>query len=294
MISQTFQMPITSLREIKLLRRISHPNIVCLKDVVVGTKLDSIFLVFEYCEHDLSCILETIKKKFLDAEIKSLVQQLLSAVAYLHANWIIHRDIKMSNLLYTNKGLLKLADFGLARTFGEPLRPMTQKVVTLWYRAPELLLGQKKYTTAIDMWAVGCVLGELIIHAPLLPGRSDSDQFDLICKLLGSPNEKIWPGFGSLPLASKINIPLQPYSNIKTKFPQLSQSGLDLLVRLLSYDPTRRASAQEALQHPYFSEMPRANIPEFMPTFPETRGQKKRLATEEKEESKSKAVLYRK
>lgn len=162
--------PVTALRELTILKRMKHPNIVNMVEVVVGTKQESVFLVFEYCEHDLATLLDSSPSApFSEAEIKRLMLQLLEATAFMHEQWVIHRDIKMSNLLYT-KGILKLCDFGLAREFGTPLRPYTPKVVTLWYRAPELLLGAKTYSSSVDMWACGAILGEWLGHAPLLPG----------------------------------------------------------------------------------------------------------------------------
>jgi serine/threonine protein kinase len=162
--------PVTALRELTILKRMKHPNIVNMVEVVVGAKQESVFLVFEYCEHDLATLLDASPSPpFSEAEIKRLMVQLLEAIAFMHEQWVIHRDVKMSNLLYT-KGTLKLCDFGLAREFGTPLRPYTPKVVTLWYRAPELLLGAKTYSSSIDMWACGAILGEWLGHAPLLPG----------------------------------------------------------------------------------------------------------------------------
>jgi serine/threonine protein kinase len=179
--------PITSLREIKTLRACrDHPNIVRLHDVCVGSRRDAVFLVFEYCEHDLATITKVFKKPFTESEVKCLVRQLLCAVQYVHRNWIVHRDIKLPNLLYNSKGQLKLADFGLARALSHPApENLTQTVVTLWYRAPELLLGSAVYSFPIDIWSVGCILGELLLSSPLLPGSSELDQMKWIFHLLG-------------------------------------------------------------------------------------------------------------
>jgi cell division cycle 2-like protein len=211
--------PITSLREITTLITYKHPNIVDVKEIVVGKSLDSIFIVMEFLEHDLKDLMSEMKEdtRFLTSEVKCLMIQLLEAVAHLHENWIIHRDLKTSNLLYNNQGILKVADFGLAREYGSPLKPYTNMVVTLWYRAPELLLGAKTYTTAIDMWSVGCIFAELLTKEPLLPGRSELDQLDKMFKLLGTPNETIWPGLHDLPNANKINFTHQPYNNLRQK-----------------------------------------------------------------------------
>ncbi|XP_039186821.1 cyclin-dependent kinase 10 isoform X2 [Crotalus tigris] len=188
--------PISSLREITLLLKLQHPNIVELKEVVVGNHLESIFLVMGYCEQDLASLLENMQAPFSEAQVKCIILQVLHGLQYLHNNFIIHRDLKVSNLLMTDKGCVKTADFGLARAYRVPLNPMTPKVVTLWYRAPELLLGTTTQTTAIDMWAVGCILAELLAHKPLLPGSSEIQQVDLIVRLLGTPNETIWPHAG--------------------------------------------------------------------------------------------------
>lgn len=180
--------PLTSLREIKTLIRCRHENIVELRDVVVGQKRDSVFLVFEYCEHDLSVLLKMTQTPFKESEIKRLTMQLLAALEFVHKNWIIHRDIKLSNLLYNSRGVLKLADFGLARTVSYPAsgNNLTPTVVTLWYRAPELLLGASDYSFGVDMWSVGCILGELLLNKPLMSGEDEMDQIRCIFHLLGA------------------------------------------------------------------------------------------------------------
>lgn len=266
--------PISSLREITLLLRLRHPNIVELKEVVVGNHLESIFLVMGYCEQDLASLLENMPTPFSEAQVKCILLQVLRGLQYLHRSFIIHRDLKVSNLLMTDKGCVKTADFGLARAYGVPVKPMTPKVVTLWYRAPELLLGTTTQTTSIDMWAVGCILAELLAHKPLLPGTSEIHQIDLIVQLLGTPSENIWPGFSKLPLAGQYSLRKQPYNNLKHKFPWLSEAGLRLLNFLFMYDPKKRATAGDCLESSYFKEKPLPCEPELMPTFPHHRNKR--------------------
>lgn len=266
--------PIACAREISILKSCSHENVVHLKEVVVGEQLEKIYLVMEYCEQDLASLLDNLEKPFIESEVKCIVIQLLRGLEYLHANFIIHRDIKVSNLLLTDMGCLKIADFGLARTYSMPSGEMTPGLVTLWYRPPELLLGSTEQTTAIDMWAVGCILGELLAHKPLLPGTSEISQIDRIVDLLGTPNESIWPGFNSLPACKNFTLKQQPYNNLKTKFPWLSQVGLRLLNFLFMFDPKKRATAAECLQSSYFKEAPLPLDPKLMPSFPQHRNMK--------------------
>lgn len=158
--------------------------------------------------------------------------------------------------------------------YGIPQQPMTPRVVTLWYRAPELLLGTKTQTTALDMWAVGCILAELLAHKPLLPGTSEIQQVDLIVQLLGTPNENIWPGFSQLPLIGQYSLRKQPYNNLKNKFTWLSDAGHRLLNLLFMYNPQRRATAKDCLESSYFKEKPLPCEPELMPTFPHHRNKR--------------------
>ncbi|KAG2226813.1 hypothetical protein INT45_005778 [Circinella minor] len=271
--------PVTSLREIYTLMNAKHPNIVNVREIVMGNDLDKVFIVMDFIEHDLKTLMTDMRTPFLQSEVKTLMLQLLSAVALLHDNWMIHRDLKTSNLLLNNRGEIKVADFGLARKYGSPLGNMTQLVVTLWYRAPELLLGGKEYTTAVDMWSIGCIFAELVNNEPLIQGRSEIDQVDKIFKLLGVPNEKQWPGFSDLPHVKNIALDnWQPFSTLRSKFPYLTETGMDLLSRLLTYDPKKRITADEALQHPYFSESPLPKDPALFPTWPSKgSGEKKKV-----------------
>ncbi|XP_043754273.1 cyclin-dependent kinase 10 isoform X1 [Cervus elaphus] len=236
---------------------------------------------------DLASLLENMPTPFSEAQVKCIVLQVLRGLQYLHRNFIIHRDLKVSNLLMTDKGCVKTADFGLARAYGIPVKPMTPKVVTLWYRAPELLLGTTTQTTSIDMWAVGCILAELLAHKPLLPGTSEIHQVDLIVQLLGTPSENIWPGFSQLPLASQYSLRKQPYNNLKHKFPWLSEAGLRLMNLLFMYDPKKRATAGDCLESSYFKEKPLPCEPELMPTFPHHRNKRAAPATSLGTESQS-------
>uniref|UniRef100_A0A182Q4I6 cyclin-dependent kinase n=1 Tax=Anopheles farauti TaxID=69004 RepID=A0A182Q4I6_9DIPT len=280
--------PITSLREINTLLKGQHPNIVTVREIVVGSNMDKIFIVMDYVEHDLKSLMETMKHKkqvFLPGEVKCLTQQLLRAVAHLHDNWILHRDLKTSNLLLSHKGVLKVGDFGLAREYGSPLKPYTSIVVTLWYRAPELLLCCKEYSTPIDIWSVGCIFAEFLSMAALFPGKTEIDQLNRIFKDLGTPNEKIWPGYGELPAVQKMTFTEYPVSNLRKKFAHLtSELGISLLQGLLTFDPKQRLTAEAALQHNYFKELPLPIDPAMFPTWPAKSelGLKKALASSPK------------
>ncbi|CAG9581490.1 unnamed protein product [Danaus chrysippus] len=266
-------LPLSGLREIQVLMACRHENIVQLKEVLVGRSLESIFLSMEYCEQDLASLLDNMTSPFTESQVKCLMLQVLKGLKYLHSNFIVHRDLKVSNLLLTDKGCVKIADFGLARWLGAT-RSATPRVVTLWYRAPELLLQSPKQTPALDMWAAGCILGELLANKPLLPGRTEIEQLELIVDLLGTPSDAIWPEFSALPALQNFTLKQQPYNNLKQKFPWLSAAGLRLLNFLFMYDPNKRATAEECLQSSYFKEQPLPCDPKLMPTFPQHRNMK--------------------
>ena len=265
--------PITSLREINTLLIAQHVNVVTVREIVVGSNMDQIFIVMDFVQHDLKGLMETMRKKnqvFLPGEVKCLMQQLLRAIHHLHDNWILHRDLKASNILLSHNGILKVGDFGLAREYGSPLKNYTAIVVTLWYRAPELLLGVKQYSTHIDVWSIGCILGELLLMEPLFPGKSEVDELNKIFKLLGTPSEKIWPGYKDLPGVRSMKFVDFPVSKLREKFPErmLTAGGLELMKGLLTYDPKQRMTCEKALQHRWFEELPRPIDPSMFPTWP--------------------------
>lgn len=270
--------PITSIREVDTLLKSQHVNVVTVREIVVGSNMDKIYMVMDYVEHDLKSLMQHgMKKPFQMSEVKCLVKQMLSGIAHLHDNWIIHRDLKTSNLLLSHKGILKIADFGLAREYGSPLKEYTPVVVTLWYRCPELLLNCRKYSTSVDMWSVGAIFGELMLLKALFPGKNEKDQLDKIFKDLGTPNEKIWPGFKDLPLTQKLNFPNFPYNTLRSRFGNyLSDNGFELINKLLRYDPARRINADDALKHDFFRETPLPIDPSLFPTWPaKSEGQSK-------------------
>ncbi|KAJ5233021.1 hypothetical protein N7468_005977 [Penicillium chermesinum] len=275
--------PVTGLREIQTLLEARHSNVVYLREVVMGNKMDDVFLVMDFFEHDLKTLLDEMREPFLPSEIKTLLQQVMGGLEFLHSQWIMHRDLKTSNLLMNNRGEIKIADFGMARYYGDPPPKLTQLVVTLWYRSPELLLGAEKYGPEIDIWSIGCIFGEMLTKEPLLQGKNEVDQVTKIFALTGPPNSTIWPGFRSLPNAKSLKIPSSSTSASsnppllpRSKFPFLTNAGLGLISDLLALNPASRPTARECLSHPYFREDPRPKPKEMFPTFPSKAGMEKR------------------
>jgi len=241
--------PSTAIREISILKEMTHPTIVSLLDVVnYDFKL---YLVFEFLEQDL--------KKFLDsvtvlssALVQSYLKQLLQGLTYCHQRRIVHRDLKPQNLLIDKKGTLKIADFGLARAFCVPVRQYTHEVVTLWYRAPEILLGSATYSIPVDVWSAGCIFAEMLTKKPIFPGDSEIDQLFKIFRQMGTPTEDIWHGCTSLP-DYKPSFPQWKKQEMGKTFEKSHSTVIDVLEKMLIYEPAQRISAKEALNHPYFS-----------------------------------------
>eukprot|EP00899_Mesostigma_viride_P013551 jgi/Mesvir1/22197/Mv18794-RA.1 len=248
--------PSTAIREISLLKDLSHENIVRLYDVI---PLDGrLYLVFEYMDLDLKMKIDTdpcFKGNLII--VKRFLYQLLQGVAYCHARRVIHRDLKPQNLLINESTKqLKLADFGLSRAFCIPERQYTHEVVTLWYRAPEILLGARQYSTPVDIWSIGCIFAEMVTGKVLFHGDSEIDQLFKIFRIRGTPNESIWPGISRLPDYMQ-SFPMWSRKPLAEVLPGLDPMGIDLLEKMLQYEPTKRISARHALQHPYFHNMAR-------------------------------------
>ncbi|XP_064113778.1 cyclin-dependent kinase 9-like isoform X2 [Macrobrachium nipponense] len=255
--------PITALREIRILKLLKHDNVVSLLEISRTkatphmSSLSTFFLVFEFCEHDLAGLLSNVNVKFNLGEIKKVMQQLLNGLYYIHSNKILHRDLKASNVLITKTGILKLADFGLARAFSTsrqgPNR-YTNRVVTLWYRPPELLLGERNYGPPVDMWGAGCIMAEMWTRTPILQGSTEQHQLALITKLCGSITPEVWPTVENLDLYTKMELARGQKRRVIERLHHYvrDSQALDLLDKLLTLDPSKRIDSSSALDHDFF------------------------------------------
>ncbi|CAN8255055.1 unnamed protein product [Cochlearia groenlandica] len=255
-------------REIIVMRRLDHPNVLKLQGLITASVSSSLYLVFEYMEHDLVGLASLPGIKFSEPQVKCYMKQLLSGLQHCHSRGVLHRDIKGSNLLIDSNGILKIADFGLA-TFFDPGNcvPLTSRVVTLWYRPPELLLGACNYGVGVDLWSTGCILGELYSGKPILPGKTEVEQLHKIFKLCGSPTEDYWRKL-KLPPSAAFR-PALPYGRrVGDMFKDLPANVLSLLQALLSIDPDRRGNAARALESEYFKTEPFACDPSSLPKYP--------------------------
>jgi negative regulator of PHO system len=246
--------PSTAIREISLMKELKHENIVRLHDVIHTE--NKLMLVFEFMDKDLKKYMDSRGERgMLDpVTIKSFMHQLLRGIAFCHDNRVLHRDLKPQNLLINTQGQLKLADFGLARAFGIPVNTFSNEVVTLWYRAPDVLLGSRTYNTSIDIWSAGCIMAEMYTGRPLFPGTTNEDQLQKIFRLMGTPSERAWPGISQFP-EYKPNFPVYATQDLRNILPQVDPVGLQLLSAMLQLRPELRISAQQALQHPWFAEL---------------------------------------
>lgn len=274
--------PITALREIKILQLLKHDNVVNLIEICrcknknnnntsggssnnnsrsqispapVPSQKATFYLVFEFCEHDLAGLISNSQVKFSLADIKKVMQQLLEGLYFIHSNKILHRDMKAANILITKEGVLKLADFGLARAISVAKNNRyTNRVVTLWYRPPELLLGERNYGPPVDMWGAGCIMAEMWTRSPIMQGGSEAHQLMLIGQLCGSISPEVWPGVEKLELYNKMELKKDLKRRVKDRLKQYVRDpfALDLLDRLLTLNPDSRIDADNALNHDFF------------------------------------------
>ncbi|KAL1501176.1 hypothetical protein ABEB36_006556 [Hypothenemus hampei] len=250
--------PMNAVREIALLKQLNtykHPNIVKLLDICHGQQVGKelvMYLVFEHVEHDLAMYIEKNPNGFKTTEIRNLCREIVNGVDFLHSNRIVHRDLKPQNLLVTRDGHIKLADFGLAKTYDYEMK-LTSVVVTLWYRAPEVLLGLS-YATPVDIWSIGCIIVELYTRTPLFAGKSEKEQFGEILRVLGKPPKDEWPEKNAPIKWSAFNVTER--LDLKTIAPNMCDTVLDLVMKMLTFDPNKRITALDALSHKYFMEEP--------------------------------------
>ncbi|KAD3641997.1 hypothetical protein R6Q59_004616 [Mikania micrantha] len=255
-------------REILILRRLDHPNIIKLEGLITSRTSCSLYLVFEYMEHDLTGLVTLPGIKFTEPQVKCYMKQLLNGLDHCHNRGVLHRDIKGSNLLIDNNGILKIADFGLANFFKQnQVVPLTSRVVTLWYRPPELLLGATHYGVGVDLWSAGCILGELYASKPIMPGRTEVEQLHRIFKLCGSPSDSYWIK-SKLPHSTAFK-PVQTYKRrILEVFKDFPPAAIGLMQTLLAIDPEQRGTAALALESEFFTAKPHACDPSSLPQYP--------------------------
>ncbi|KAK4771243.1 hypothetical protein SAY87_031775 [Trapa incisa] len=263
--------PPTALREVSLLQMLSQSlyvvRLLCVEHVDGSHKKKDgegggkplLYLVFEYLDTDLKKFIDSHRKganprQIPPSVVQSFLYQLCKGVAHCHSHGVLHRDLKPQNLLIDKeRGILKIADLGLGRAFTVPLKSYTHEIVTLWYRAPEVLLGSTHYSTGVDMWSVGCIFAEMVRRQALFQGDSEFQQLLHIFRLLGTPSEKQWPGVTSL--RDWHVYPHWEPQNMARAVPSLGPDGVDLLSKMLKYDPAERISAKAALDHPYFDSL---------------------------------------
>ncbi|PNY27629.1 Serine/threonine-protein kinase KIN28, partial [Tolypocladium capitatum] len=256
-----------AVRELKHLQELHHPNIISLLSVF-SSKDQNLNLVLEYLPlGDLEMLIrDTDRVRYGAADIKAWMGMLTRAIWFCHESFVLHRDIKPNNLLIAADGEVKLADFGLARSFADPHRNMTSNVITRWYRPPELLFGARHYGGAVDVWSVGTVFAELVMRAPYLPGNNELDQVKLICEAIGTPTDDNWPGVTRLPeYTVPGQYPVRGRDWYEMRFGTVGRDGVDLLMRTLALDPKKRITARDMLRHPWWHSEPKPTRKEDLP-----------------------------
>jgi len=238
-------------REIEVLNLCEHLNIVKLIEVVMSKKNEK-YLVLEHCDIDFKAVMS---KSIGIAQLKNVMLQLLDGLEYIHSKNIIHRDLKPDNILFSEEGTLKIADFGSSRIYEEGAK-YSPGMVTLRYRSPEIFLGERKYCTAVDIWSAACIFSELFLGKPLLDGISALEQIDKMCSVLGTPSLEDWPGFTECPNAKDLVFPHQPDNLLKKYIPDLTDQNFSLLSQMFIFNPKKRMTAQQAKEHPYWKENP--------------------------------------
>jgi cyclin-dependent kinase 7 len=242
----------TALREVKLQAELKHENVVELLDVFVAN--DTMNVVFEILPNNLDNVIKDKAVVLTQADIKAYMLMLLRGLEYCHAHYVLHRDLKPENLLIGPDGQVKIGDFGLARIYGSPNRNMTSMVCTIWYRPPELLFGAREYSGSVDMWGAGCIFAELMLRTPYLTGMNELDQLGKIFHALGTPSDDVWPGMSALP--NYIEFTPSQAPPLASIFSAAPEDALDLLAKMLKFNPSERLTAAEALKHPYFANAP--------------------------------------
>ncbi|KAF3942203.1 hypothetical protein ABW19_dt0210259 [Dactylella cylindrospora] len=257
-----------AIREVKYLRELHHPNIISLLDVF-SSKNQNLCLVLEFLDSDLEMIIKDSSLTLSMADVKSWMLMSLRGLWWCHKSFVLHRDIKPNNLLLASNGVLKLADFGLARSFSDPYRKMTSNVITRWYRPPELFYGAEHYSSSVDIFSLGLVFCELMLRTPFLPGRTDLNQLELICQALGTPSEENWPGVSSLPgyYTPQIEGAVKERGKdfFMNTFIAAGEAGVDLLMKMIRLDPRKRINARDALDSAWFSQEPHPTKPGNLP-----------------------------
>ncbi|KAL9565559.1 hypothetical protein ACKAV7_010301 [Fusarium commune] len=246
--------PSTAIREISLMKELKHENIVGLHDVIHTE--NKLMLVFEYMDGDLKRYMDTHGDRgaLKPTTIKSFMYQLLKGIDFCHQNRVLHRDLKPQNLLINSKGVLKLGDFGLARAFGIPVNTFSNEVVTLWYRAPDVLLGSRTYNTSIDIWSAGCIMAEMFTGRPLFPGTTNEDQIIRIFRIMGTDPQSVPGRYHTVP-EYKPTFHMYATQDLRNILPAIDPNGIDLLQRMLQLRPELRISAHDALQHVWFNDL---------------------------------------